>query len=415
MQPSLKAIGVVAFIALVLRVSSEAAEQAPARSVAPAFPRGLTVAPEDRDAVRAPSNVPNAEYPRIHADLRVTFKLRAPDAKTVQLQGGDGLVRGSLDLKAGDDGVWTVTTPPTAPGFHYYWFVLDGVAVNDPSSETFFGYGKPTSGVDIPEPGVDFYEPKDVPHGEVRACWYHSLTTGRPRRAFVYTPPGYDTNPNVRYPVLYLQHGMGEDERGWVTQGRMNFILDNLLAAGKAKPMIVVMDNGTVPNPSAVSSAAPGGGSAPPMFNFQGFEDVVLHDLIPKIDVAYRTLADRDHRAMAGLSMGGMQTLHIALRHLDRFSYIGSFSGPPLSGFDLRTAYDGVFADTASFNSKVRLLWLGVGSAEERFATAIKRMHETLDQAGIRHIVFESPGTAHEWQTWRRSLYDFAPRLFQRD
>lgn len=414
MQLSLKAIGVVASIALVLRVSSEA-EQAPARAVAPALPRGLTVAPEDRDAVRAPSNVPNAEYPRIHADLRVTFKLRAPAAKTVQLHGGDGLVHGALDLKAGDDGVWTVTTPPTAPGFHYYWFVLDGVAVNDPSSETFFGYGKPTSAVDIPEPGVDFYDAKDVPHGEVRACWYDSRTTGRPRRAFVYTPPGYDANSKVRYPVLYLQHGMGEDERGWVAQGRMNFILDNLLAAGKAKPMIVVMDNGTVPNPSAVSSAAPGGGSAPPMFNFQGFEDVVLRDLIPKIDVTYRTLADREHRAMAGLSMGGMQTLQIALRHLDLFSYIGSFSGPPLSGFDLRTAYDGVFADTEAFNSKVCLLWLGSGSAEERFATAVKRMHQTLGQAGIRHVVFESPGTAHEWQTWRRSLHDFAPRLFQRD
>ena len=415
MQPCLKVIGVAVLIALVLRAPSEGAEQVPPRPVAPAFPQGQTVAPEDQDAVRAPSNVPNAEYPRIHADLRVTFKLRAPDAKSVQLQGGDGLVRGSLDLKEGDHGVWTVTTAPATPGFHYYWFVLDGVAVNDPSSETFFGYGKPTSGVDIPEPGVDFYEAKDVPHGEVRACWYHSRTTGQTRRAFVYTPPGYDANPNVRYPVLYLQHGMGEDERGWVTQGRMNFILDNLLAAGKAKPMIVVMDNGTVPNPPPVSSAAPGSGSAPTMFNFQGFKDVVLHDLIPKIDAAYRTLADRDHRAMAGLSMGGMQTLQIALGHLELFSYIGSFSGPPLSGFDLKTAYDGAFANTQSFNGKVRLLWLGAGSAEERFATAIKRMHETLDQAGIRHVVFESPGTAHEWQTWRRSLYDFAPRLFQQE
>ena len=198
------------------------------------------MAPEDSAAVRASSNVPNAEYPRVHPDRRVTFKLRAPNAQAVQLQGGDGLVRGSLDLSKGDDGVWTVTTPPAAPGFHYYWFVLDGVVLNDPSSETFFGYGRPTSGVEVPESGVDFYEPKDVPHGEVRAFWYHSKTTGRARRAFVYTPPGYDTTLSTRYPVLYLQHGAGEDERGWVTQGRMNFILDNLLAAGKAKAMIVV-------------------------------------------------------------------------------------------------------------------------------------------------------------------------------
>ncbi len=148
------------------------------------------------------------------------------------------------------------------------------------------------------------------------------------------------------------------------------------------------------------------------MFNFQGFENVLLNDLIPKIDATYRTLADRDHRAMAGLSMGGMQTLQIGLRHLDGFAYLGSFSGPPLSGFDLKTAYNGVFTDAAAFNSKVRLFWLGAGSAEERFATAIKQMHEALEQAGIHHVVFESPGTAHEWQTWRRSLYDFAPRLF---
>ncbi len=413
MKPPLQPIGFVGFIALVLSLPTQAAEPAPAQPPASASVRGQTAASEARDGVRATSNVPNAEYPRIHPDLRVTFKLKAPEAKTVKLQGGDGLVRGSLDLEKGDDGVWTVTTAPAVPGFHYYWFVLDGAAVNDPSSETFFGYGKPTSGVEIPEAGVDFYEANDVPHGEVRAFWYHSQTTGRPRRAFVYTPPGYDTKPNDRYPVLYLQHGMGEDERGWTTQGRMNFILDNLLAAGKAKPMLVVMDNGTVPPRPTPSNAAGGSRPSTPRFNFQGFEDVLLNDLIPKIDAAYRTLKDREHRAMAGLSMGGMQALQITLRHLDKFAYIGSFSGPPLSGFDAKTAYDGVFTDAGAFNSKVRLLWLGAGAAEERFATAIQQMHQTLDQAGIRHVIYESPGTAHEWQTWRRSLYDFAPRLFQ--
>jgi enterochelin esterase family protein len=260
---------------------------------------------------------------------------------------------------------------------------------------------------------VDFYEAKEVPHGEVRACWYHSKTTGKPRRAFVYTPPGYDRDSSVRYPVLYLQHGMGEDERGWTMQGRMNFILDNLLADGKAQPMIVVMDNGTVPNPSPSRTAGAGDRPSPPAFNFQGFQSVLLDDLIPKIDATYRTLADREHRAIAGLSMGGMQTLQIGLRHLDRFAYLGSFSGPPLAGFDVKTAYSGVFGDVAAFSQQVRLLWLGAGSEEERFITAMKGMHAALEAAGIRHVLFESPGTAHEWQTWRRSLYDFAPRLFR--
>lgn len=413
MQSPLPLNGLLASLALVSSVVLVAGEPAPPRPVAAAPPRAATVAPADRDAVRASSNVPGAEYPRIHGDLRVTFRLRAPEARTVQLQGGDGLVRGVLDLQRGDEGVWTVTTAPAVPGFHYYWFLLDGVAVNDPASETFFGYGKPTSGVEVPEPGVDFYEAKDVPHGEVRAFWYPSRTTGRTRRAFVYTPPGYDTSAPLRYPVLYLQHGMGEDERGWVTQGRMNFILDNLLAAGKARPLLVVMDNGTVPPPPAVPGAAPR--SAPAGLNFQGFADVLLNDLIPRIDAAYRTLADREHRAMAGLSMGGMQTLQIGLRNLDRFAWLGSFSGPPLAGFAVATSYDGVFADAATFNRQVRLLWLGAGSAEERFATAVKQMHAALEQAGIRHCVYESPGTAHEWQTWRRSLLDFVPRLFQPD
>jgi enterochelin esterase family protein len=363
--------------------------------------------------MRASSCVPNAEYPQIHADLRVTFKLRAPDAKTVQLQGGDGLVNGSLDLTRGEDGVWSVTTPPVVPGFHYYWFLLDGVAVNDPSSETYFGYGKPTSGVEIPEKGVEFYAIKDVPHGEVRAFWYHSAVTGLPRRAFVYTPPGYDAGPRTRYPVLYLQHGAGEDERGWVTQGKMNFIMDNLLAERKVRPTVVVMENGSVPNPFLPPAATQGDRSAAPRFDFGPFEKVVIHDLIPKIDVAYRTLADRERRAMAGLSMGGLQTLQIALNHLDTFAWIGSFSAPPLSGFDAKSSYSGVFADAAAFNRKVRLFWLGAGSAEERFVTWMRKMAGALEKAGIRHEVFESPGTSHEWQTWRCSLYDFAPRLFR--
>jgi enterochelin esterase family protein len=229
----------------------------------------------------------------------------------------------------------------------------------------------------------------------------------------VYTPPGYDADAGKHFPVLYLQHGAGEDERGWTTQGRANFILDNLIAAGKAVPMIVVMDNGYAQKAGAARSPGQGGRPGPPLFDFRGFEEVLLSELIPKIDATYRTTSDREHRAMAGLSMGAMQTLHVAPAHADTFAYIGAFSPPPIGTFDVKTAANGAFSDPAAFQAKVRLLWLGAGTGEERFLDAIRKMHESLDRAGIRHVVFESPGTAHEWQTWRRALRDFVPRLFR--
>jgi enterochelin esterase-like enzyme len=254
---------------------------------------------------------------------------------------------------------------------------------------------------------VDFYDVKDVPHGELRAFWYRSKVTGGWRRAYVYTPPGYDTDPKRRYPVLYLQHGMGEDERGWGKQGQVNFILDNLIAAGKARPMLVVMDRGYAvrkgPRPAGKLEAA------------GAFGDVVIEDLIPKIDAAYRTRADREHRAIAGLSMGGMQTFQIGLTHVDTFSYIGSFSGVGLVRGDVKKAYRGVFANAAAFNKKVHLLWLGAGTEEKRFHDWAKEAGKALDEAGIKNVFVESKGTAHEWQTWRRALCDFAPRLFPKE
>jgi enterochelin esterase-like enzyme len=373
------------------------------------------------------SNVYGAPTPSI-SERGITFTLKAPDARSVQVAGGDGLGSGPFPMTKDADGTWSATIPSAVPGFHYYWFVLDGVAVNDPSSETFFGYGKETSGIEVPERGADYYTLRDVPHGDVREKRYFSKSTGGWRRAMVYTPPAYDKDPKARYPVLILQHGSGEDETGWTRQGKAQLILDNLIAAGKAKPMIVVMERGYAEHVAAPSFKLAAGTPATAVkAAFGEFEDLIVHDLIPTIDASYRTIPDREHRAMAGLSMGGMQTLFIALHHLDLFAYIGSLSGPiypdlnsnqSLAGlhpaFDTKTAYGGAFANPADFNKRVKLLWLGVGSAEpEQFRAGIGAATQALKNAGVHVVYFESAGTAHEWQTWRRSLNDFVPRLFR--
>ena len=359
----------------------------------------------------AATNILNAQYPRVHPDGRVTFRFTAPAAQKVQLQPGgadNGLGKGPIDMTKDEKGVWSVTIPPAVPGFHYYWFVVDGINVNDPSSDTFFGWGRQTSGIEVPEAGADFYEPRDVPHGDVRMKWYLSKVTGAWRRAFVYTPAHYDRNQKTRYPVLYLQHGAGENESGWTKQGRANLILDNLIAAGKAVPMIVVMETGYATKVGAVPVPGPTG--APTMPN--AFEEVLVADLIPMIDAQYRTIADRASRAMAGLSMGASQTLQITSAHLDTFAWVGAFSAP-LRNFDIKTSFNGIFTDAAAYNKRARLLWIGAGTGETTFAEAAAQLHKALDAAGIKHVTFTAAGTAHEWQTWRRSLHDFAPRLFK--
>jgi len=307
-------------------------------------------------------------------------------------------------------GIWSVTTPPAVPGFHYYWFVVDGVQVNDAGSQAFIGYGHPTSGIEVPEPSSDYYLAKQVPHGEVREKWYLSKVTGDWRHALVYTPPDYDKSTSKRYPVLILQHGSGEDETGWTRQGHANFILDNLIAEGKAKPMIIWMDRGYAVRAGAPVTANPGFTSQA----FQPFGEVVLQDIIPTVDSSYRTLADKQHRAMAGLSMGGMQTMSIATHHLDKFAYIASFSGPIRpSPFDPKTSYDGAFADPSAFSKQVKLLWLGAGTEEKEIHDGLKNAADALNACGIKTVFYESTGTAHEWQTWRRHLRQFAPLLFQ--
>jgi enterochelin esterase-like enzyme len=387
-----------------------------------AAPAPAQDATKPAEGVPASTNIRGAEYPRIHDDLRVTFRIKAPDAQKV--------VFGFFDAQRypatkGEDGFWTATTEPQVPGFHYYRVWIDGAEVADPSSESFYGTGKDISGIEIPEKGVDYYLPKDVPHGEIRERWYFSKTTQAWRRIFVYTPPGYDTDRDTRYPVLYLQHGGGEDERGWPNQGRVAFIMDNLLAEGKARPMLVVMEQGYARRPGDPAqpprppAAAPGQPAPRPDFSrmFSAFEDVMVNDLIPMIDATYRTIPDRDHRAMAGLSMGGMQTFQIALKHLDLFSYLGGFSGGGggFGGvpFDPKTAHGGVMADPDEFNRRVHLVWLGIGTAEpQRMYESVKNYHDALEKAGIKHVYYESPGTSHEWLTWRRCLHEFAPLLF---
>jgi enterochelin esterase-like enzyme len=357
------------------------------------------------DSQPAATNLPGAEYPRIHSDLRVTFRVNAPTAQKVQVMpGGDdnGLGKGPFDMVRDDKGVWTVTIPPAVPGFHYYWLLVDGFPCNDPSTYTYFGWNKESSGIDVPDKSLDFYDVKDVPHGDVRMHWYYSKTTASWRRAYIYTPPDYDRNVKARYPVLYLQHGSGENERGWTSQGRANFILDNLIAARKAEPMIVVMENGMVAaKPGADQAAEPG---RPPRRN-AAFGEVVVNDLIPTIDANYRTLATREQRAIAGLSMGAGQAVQIGLANLDKFAYIGSFSGGGPRGGNL---------DPAELKKRVRLFWMGAGTLELSRFGAGKATVETLGKAGVNAVWFEAPGTSHEWQTWRKCLYDFAPRLFRR-
>ena len=375
------------------------------------------------DSEPASTNVWGAEYPRVDSAGRVQIRLKAPDAAKVRLNFWSGP---KVDLVKQEDGFWTVTTPPLVPGLHYYTLIVDGAEVSDTNSQAFFGGGKYASAVEVPEPGSTYYSIQEVPHGQVREVWYNSKVTGTWRHAMVYLPPNYDTQTKARYPVLYLQHGGGEDETGWIRQGRANFILDNLIASGSCKPMIAVMAYGYARRAGQTPPDLTGKpfGSPEMLKAMQDmaavFEDDMTQVLIPYVDSTFRTLPDRDHRAMAGLSMGGMQTFQVTLNHLDLFSYIGGFSGAGgmlVLGdrkLDPKTDYNGVFADPAAFAKKVHLLWIGVGTVEpERMRAGIQRLHVSLNEASIQHVFYESPGTDHEWQTWRRDLKEFAPRLFQ--
>ena len=389
----------------------------------------------------ASTNIVGQDYPRVDSERRVYFRIEAPDAQSIRVFG--------TDLAKGPDGVWTGTTEPLDPGFHYYQLTIDGVAVADPASESFFGAGDMRSGIEIPEAGVDFYAVKDVPHGEVRSHWYRANSSGEMRQAFVYTPPAYDADPLRRYPVLYLQHGMMEDRRAWSQQGRAGFILDNLIAEGLAEPMIVVMEDGGIAGdlrqmmggggppaggpgagppaggppaggppaggpggggrPGGPRAGGPGGGGGGPNLNMP-FVTQIITDVIPMVDATYRTIADREHRAMAGLSLGGTQTYQITQANLDKFANIGIFSAP--FGFPgVETGYNGLLSQPEEFAKQVEVFYISMGSKEG--AGTGRSIHEALEEAGVKHVYYEAPGTAHEFQTWRKSLHGFAQLLFR--
>jgi len=360
--------------------------------------------PDAGEFQRASTTHRLADFPKIHKDGRVWFQFKAPNAQKVSVR--IGATNKTYDMEKLADGTWNLVIPYPGPGLQYYQMTVDGLVVNDPGSETFYSNGI-KSAIEVPSPGEDFYDLKPVPHGHVLQHLFYSKVTQSWRRMFVYTPPGYEESPRLRYPVLYLQHGAGEDETEWTHAGRAQFILDNLMAENKTVPMLMVMNNGFATRPGT----APATGPAAMANRFAAFEEMLVQEVIPEVDAKFRTMADRDHRALAGLSMGGMQTFQIGPAHLDLFSYIGMFSGTPLAAAQAQV--DAVAAQGAPFNNKVHLFWFGVGTTEANFYDRTRDVRAQFDKAGIRSSYYESPGTAHEFQTWRRCLREFAPLLFR--
>ena len=368
------------------------------------MPRRIEV---PQDAVLAETTIPGNEFPKVDRERRAYFRIEAPEARKVVLD----ICGKKYDMQPDGKGGWMAVTDPLVAGFHYYFMNIGGVNFIDPSTETFFGCNREAGGIEIPEgPEGDYYRPQPgVAAGQVRSLYYWSESKQEWRHAMVYTPAEYDQKKmqKKRYPVLYLQHGMGEDETGWSKQGRMQHIMDNLIASGEAVPMIVVMESGDIKAPFR------GGDNRQGRSEYgNSFYKVLISDLIPYIDSHFRTLTDRDHRAMAGLSWGGHQTFDVVLRHLDKFSYMGTFSGA-IFGLDLKTAYDGIFTRPEEFNRQIHCLFMmsGTEGMDKMFGTA--KMVSDLKAMGINAHYYESTGTDHEWLTWRRGLREFLPHLFK--
>ena len=339
----------------------------------------------------ATSNQDNKQYPMVNSQRMVRAQIKAPDAKFVGLD-----IAGKIyEMTKDENGVWTGTSEPQDEGFHYYQLNIDGASVPDPNSLYYYGASRWGSGIEIPSADQDFWQVKNVPQGSMSEVFYWSTYTEKMRRCHVYLPAEYFTNPTKKFPVLYLQHGMGENEYGWAEQGHTAQILDNLIAEGKAVPCIIVMDNG-------LNARRPGEQGGFGGFS-EGFKNVLFNDIIPMVESRYRVIADPQHRAYAGLSMGGMQAREITLNNPDKFAYVGSFSSGAWN-VDQVKASEG-------FAKNVKVLFMSGGGKENM--GCVEAAKNIKEQLGMNAVGYESPGTAHEWHTWRRSLYQFAQLIFK--
>ena len=354
------------------------------------------------DAVTAETTVPGNEFPKVDKERRAYFYIHAPQAKKVVVD----ICSKKYEMQPDGKGGFMAVTDPLVVGFHYYFLNIDGVNFIDPATETFFGCCRESGGIEIPEgPEGDYYRPQQgTPRGCVRSVYYYAQSTSEWRHAMVYTPAEYEKGKK-KYPVLYLQHGMGEGETSWTIQGRMQHIMDNMIASGEAVPMIVVMESGDVKAPFRGGSNQAGRSQYG-----ASFYKVMTEDLIPYIDANFRTKSDRDNRAMAGLSWGGHQTFDLVMNNMDKFAWMGGFSGA-IFGLDVNKTYDGAFSRSEEFNRRIHYLFLSCGS-EENFGT--EKLVNDLRGAGVNVDYYVSPGTHHEWLTWRRSLKEFVPHLFKK-
>ena len=354
------------------------------------------------DAVTGEYTIPGNDFPKVDSQRRAYFRIQAPQAKKIIVD----ICSKQYEMQPQGNGVFMAVTDPLPVGFHYYFMNIDGVNFIDPASETFFGTNREAGGLEVPEgPEGDYYRPQQgVPAGCVRSIYYYSKEQSKWRHAMVYTPAEYDQKQGFkkRYPVLYLQHGMGEGETSWTLQGKMQHIMDNAIASGEAVPMIVVMESGDI-------KAGMGRGQSMADYG-ASFYPVLLNDLIPYIDANFRTKTDRDNRAMAGLSWGGHQTFDIVFNNMDKFAWLGTFSGA-IFGLDLKTAYNGVFTNAEEFNKKIHYMYMNWGSEDFIKSGDIVK---GLQEMGIKVEGKQSEGTAHEFLTWRRGLHEFIPHLFKK-
>lgn len=357
-----------------------------------------------QDFIVPPTNINANGYPHVLSDNSVEFRIRSNDDLSQMKVSLDPSCR----FERQQDGFWTAHTKPLVPGFHYYWFTIGGIDSSDPASKSYFGCGRMTSAIDIPEAGCDFYNVKDVPHGKVSIVTYYSKVRKAYATMYVYTPASY-AEGNRRYPVLYLQHGGGEDESGWTFQGKTNHILDNLIAEGKANEMIVVMSNGNI--------TVPGAGFGYSIEGMRGFEKELTEEIVPFVDKSFRTITDRKSRALAGLSMGGGQSFFVGLQHTELFSHIGIFSTGVFGGireakaFDAEAAMPGLISQHEKFNQALALFYISVGTDDPRLSSTQKAVAD-MRQKGLS-VTFNSFPGDHEWQVWRKSLHDFAQQLFR--